>query len=185
MRRWTPLVPLAATLVVLAGCQPTGGGSSAAASPSAGADETIALEAAETDAGTSLVGPDGMTLYVFTQDSEGTSTCSGECAELWPPFEVPAEVTIEVGDDVSGDVDLIERDDGRTQVTYDGMPLYFYAEDAEPGDAAGEGVGGVWFIASPDGGTAEPSDDAAASDDASDDAEASPSEEEDPYDYGM
>jgi predicted lipoprotein with Yx(FWY)xxD motif len=184
MRRWTPLIALSA-LVLLSACQPAGGGATSAASETAGAADTVALAAAETDAGTSLVGPDEMTLYVFTQDSEGESTCSGDCAELWPPFEVPSEVTIDVAEGVTGEVGLIERDDGTTQVTYDGMPLYFYAEDAEPGDAEGEGVGGVWFIASPDGGTAEPSDDAAASDSASDDPEASPSEEEDPYDYGL
>ena len=87
---------------------------------------------------------------------------------------------------MTGDLAIIERDDGTSQVTYDGMPLYFYAEDAEPGDATGEGVGGVWFIASPDGQSgAEPTDGAAATDDAdeSDDPEESDDAEPTP-DYG-
>ena len=80
---------------------------------------------------------------------------------------------------MTGDLAIIERDDGTSQVTYDGMPLYFYAEDAEPGDATGEGVGGVWFIASPDGQSgAEPTDMAEPTDDddagESDDAEPTP-----------
>ena len=180
MRRSTTLAILAVAIVLLAGCRATGGGASAEASPAAGGAVTV--EAAETDAGTSLVGPDGMTLYVFTQDSEGTSTCSGDCAELWPPFVVEAGSELEAGDGVTAELATIERDDGATQVTYDGMPLYFYAEDAEAGDATGEGVGGVWFIAAPDG-MAEPTDEAEASDDAAATDGASPSEEDDPYDY--
>jgi len=165
---------LAAAVVLLAGCAPSGGGASGEATDDAAA---ITVEVAETDAGPSLVGPDGRTLYIFTQDTDGTSTCNDECAEAWPPFEVTAGATIEAGDGVTGDLGIIERDDGASQVTHDGMPLYFYAADAEPGDATGEGVSGVWFIASPEGQSgAEPTDDAEATDDpeATDDAEATP-----------
>jgi predicted lipoprotein with Yx(FWY)xxD motif len=31
------------------------------------------------------------------------------------------------------------------------MPLYTFAKDAKPGDTTGEGVGGVWFVLSPQG----------------------------------
>jgi predicted lipoprotein with Yx(FWY)xxD motif len=155
---------LAAAVALLAGCAPSGGGASGEATDDA-ADITV--EVAETDAGLSLVGPDGRTLYIFTQDTEGTSNCADDCAVLWPPFEVEAGATVEPGEGVSGDLAIIERNDGTSQVTHDGMPLYFYAEDAEPGDATGEGVGGVWFIASPEGQAgAEPTDDAEESDDA-------------------
>ena len=37
------------------------------------------------------------------------------------------------------------------QVTIDGWPLYFFANDAAPGDHNGQGVGGVWFVVGPDG----------------------------------
>jgi predicted lipoprotein with Yx(FWY)xxD motif len=37
------------------------------------------------------------------------------------------------------------------QATYDGFPLYYFAGDQAPGDANGEGLGGVWFIADPAG----------------------------------
>jgi predicted lipoprotein with Yx(FWY)xxD motif len=165
-------------VVLVAGCAPSGGGASGDATDDASA---ITVEVAETDAGASLVGTDGMTLYIFTQDTDGTSTCVDDCAAMWPPFEVEAGATVEGGDGVTGDLGIIERDDGTSQVTYDGMPLYFFAEDAEPGDAIGEGVGGVWFIASPEGHSgAEPSDDTDATDD---EAEPSESAEETP-DYG-
>ena len=150
---------LAAAVVLLAGCAPQGGASGDADDPDG--LQTLGIAVAETDAGPSLVGPDGMTLYIFTQDTDGTSTCTGDCAAAWPPLTVEAGAEIEGGDGVTGELAIVERDDGTSQVTYDGMPLYFYAEDAEPGDATGEGVGDVWFIASPDGQAgAEPTDDA-------------------------
>ena len=175
MRIVTRTLSLAAALVLLAACAPSGGGASGEASPDGAATITVAV--AETDAGTSLVGPNGHTLYVFTQDTDGTSTCTDDCATTWPPFTVEAGATIEPGEGVTGDLAIIERDDGTSQVTYDGMPLYYYAPDAEAGDATGQGIGDVWFIASPEGQAgAEPSDDAEMSD------EAEPSEGYD-YDY--
>jgi hypothetical protein len=32
-----------------------------------------------------------------------------------------------------------------------GHPLYFFAGDAAPGDVAGQGVNGVWFLVMADG----------------------------------
>jgi predicted lipoprotein with Yx(FWY)xxD motif len=153
---------IAAAVVLLAGCAPRGGGTSTEATASEDAAGAITVAGAETDAGTSLVGPDGLTLYIFTNDTDGTSTCYEDCAAAWPPFEVDADATLEAGDGVTGELGTTERDDGTTQVTYEGMPLYFYAADSEPGDATGEGFGGVWFIASPEGQSgAEPTDDGA------------------------
>ena len=43
----------------------------------------------------------------------------------------------------------IKRPDGTTQVTYNGMPLYYFSGDANPGDTNGQGIGGVWFAAQP------------------------------------
>ena len=48
-------------------------------------------------------------------------------------------------------IGTITRDDGTTQVTYNGWPLYYFAEDTAPGDANGQGVGGKWFLVSPTG----------------------------------
>ena len=166
MRRTTRTMTIGAAIVLLAGCATPGGGASTSASASAdGGGDAVTVATGETDAGTSLVGADGMTLYIFTSDTGGTSTCYEDCAAAWPPFEVEAGATPEAGDGVTGELGTTERDDGTTQVTYDGMPLYYYASDTEAGDATGEGVGDVWFIASPEGaGSPEPSgsDDGAA-----------------------
>ena len=56
------------------------------------------------------------------------------------------------GDGVDGTLlGTTEREDGSTQVTYDGWPLYLFASDAAPGDTNGQGVGEVWFVVGPDG----------------------------------
>ena len=174
MRRATRTMTFGAAIVLLGGCATPGGGASTSASASADAGgNAVTVAAAETDAGTSLVGANGMTLYIFTNDTDGTSTCYEDCAAAWPPFEVDTDATLEAGDGVTGELGTTERDDGIAQVTYEGMPLYYYASDSAAGDATGEGVGEVWFIAAPEGaGGAEPS----GSDD--DGAQPSPS-----YDY--
>lgn len=120
---------------------------------------TVAL--GDTSLGDVLVDGDGMTLYLFTKDTGGTSTCSGGCADTWPPLTVDGAPT--AGEGVDGDeLGTIERDDGTTQVTYHGMPLYLYAADAEPGDVAGQGVGGVWFAVTAAGEAAEADEEAPA-----------------------
>jgi len=100
-----------------------------------------------------LVGPDGMTLYIFTNDEPGVSNCSGGCADNWPPLTVEGD-DLAAGDGVTGELAVIEREGGSMQVTYDGQPLYYWANDSAPGDATGHEVGGVWFVARVDDSTA-------------------------------
>jgi len=96
-----------------------------------------------------LTTADGFVLYIFTNDEEGVSNCSGNCATAWPPLTVtgPNPPTVE---GATGEFTLITRDDGSTQVAYEGQPLYTYAADINPGTANGDGVGGVWFVAKAD-----------------------------------
>ena len=37
-------------------------------------------------------------------------------------------------------------DDGSEQATYNGWPLYYFAQDSAPGDVNGQGVGDVWYV---------------------------------------
>lgn len=174
MRRTLTTGSVALLLGVLSACATSdGGGAGETTEPAA---ETLTIGSGETDAGTALVGPDEMTLYIFTQDTDGTSTCAGECAANWPPLTVPEGGSVEAGEGVTGELGTTERDDGSAQVTYEGMPLYYFAADEEPADATGEGVGGVWFIATPEGGA--PMDDGAGATE-SESAEPTP----DDYEY--
>jgi predicted lipoprotein with Yx(FWY)xxD motif len=91
--------------------------------------------------GTLLVaGTNGMTVYTYAKDvaNSGTSACTGACLTRWPALTVPAGSTPAGGSGVTGMLGTITRaDDASTQVTYNGLPLYFFSGDTAPGDANG------------------------------------------------
>jgi predicted lipoprotein with Yx(FWY)xxD motif len=100
--------------------------------------------------GTKLVaGSNGMTVYTFTKDvkDSGKSNCNGDCAVTWPPLAAPASGTPTAGAGVTGKLGTITRDDGSVQVTYNGLPLYFFKNDHAPGDA--NGVYANWEAVAP------------------------------------
>ena len=106
------------------------------------------LQLKETTAGKVLTDKDGRTLYFFTKDFAGTSTCSGNCAVTWPVFSISNMSTAKLDAGLSAaDFGTITRTDGATQTTYKGWPLYYYKDDAAAGQVNGEGVGTVWFVA--------------------------------------
>jgi predicted lipoprotein with Yx(FWY)xxD motif len=124
-----------------AGSAPPSVGASAAPSTSA-----IQVSVSHTSAGDALAGPNGRTLYIFKNDTNGSSTCTGGCATKWPPL-MGDGTSVVAGAGVSGSFGTTTRDDGSQQVTHNGQPLYYFADDEAAGDAEGDGVGGVWFIA--------------------------------------
>lgn len=89
-----------------------------------------------------LAAGSGMTLYLYRQDKPNASTCSGSCAQLWPPFVVSGTPTAPSG--LRGTLGLLTRTDGAKQVTYNGLPLYLFSGDQRPGDANGDGLDGLW-----------------------------------------
>ena len=115
------------------------------------AASTIAVKAGISALGPVLVGPDnGRTLYGFTNDVAASSTCTGTCAELWPPVVVSADWTVGPGLD-SAIFATTPRDDGSLQLVAGRWPLYFYEGDAVPGDVTWQGSGGVWCAVGIDG----------------------------------
>jgi predicted lipoprotein with Yx(FWY)xxD motif len=148
---------LAAGVVVLSGCgsDDDGGDTSSAGTTSAPASSSAVEEAelrtADTDLGNIVVDSEGMTVYVFDSDTpdSGESSCTGGCLEAWPP--VVTESDSPSVDGVTGEVGTITRDDGTKQVTLDGWPLYYWQDDAAPGDTTGQAVQDVWWVVSADG----------------------------------
>jgi predicted lipoprotein with Yx(FWY)xxD motif len=123
--------------------------SAAASTPAEPAgDATVVL--GETTLGMVLVDAEGMTLYGFTADTEGISTCYDECEQNWPPLIGDASATLGDGLDASL-LTVVERTDGTTQLKYGDWPLYYFAADTAAGDTNGQGVGGVWFVVGADG----------------------------------
>jgi len=81
-----------------------------------------------------------MTVYTFDKDvaGSGVSNCTGDCLTAWPALTVAAGQTPTGGAGVTGTLGAITRaDNGALQVTYNGLPLYFFFKDTKPGDANG------------------------------------------------
>jgi predicted lipoprotein with Yx(FWY)xxD motif len=96
--------------------------------------------------GNYLVNETGFALYYFTKDApgNGSSTCYGECMEIWPLFyaekiSVPESLN-------ASDFTAALRTDGKEQIAHKGWPLYFYYKDTEPEDVYGQGINNVWFV---------------------------------------
>lgn len=132
---------------------PYGGATSAPDTTDEATDAPAASLATTTDddLGEFLVDDDGMALYLFTTDTDGTSTCYDECAAVWPPLLTDTEDVTASGAVDAALIGTVERTNGTVQVTYDGQPLYYFADDNEPGQTEGQGLQGVWYVVAPDG----------------------------------
>jgi predicted lipoprotein with Yx(FWY)xxD motif len=125
------------------------GGQTAGGEGGAGPSPTVA-KATSRALGDYLVDEAGRTLYVFGADLAGDceapplSVCEGDCLLSWPIFHV-AERVLGPGIDPAA-FGSFARADGTLQTTYYGWPLYYYANDAKPGDITGHGSG-VWGLA--------------------------------------
>ena len=128
------------------------GGSTETSAPADSSENTLAI--ADSDLGEIVVDGKGMTVYMFDKDTQGSgsSTCEGQCATNWPAVNTDAasadEITV---DGVTGEVGTITGVDGKTQVTLNGWPLYYYVGDKAAGDTTGQAVGDIWWVLSPAG----------------------------------
>ena len=143
-------VPVMAAILV-AGCStaaatpspttpPVAASSSAATSSAATSSATVVAVTAGSNGTVLAAGSNGKTIYTFTNDKadNGTSACTGACLVKWPALTVPAGTTPTGGPGVTGKLGTITRaDDGTLEVTYNGLPLYFYIGDKAPGDTTG------------------------------------------------
>lgn len=146
-------LPLA--VLAVAGC---GNASGSAAPPTTANGQPATVGVANRGLGKILVNSQGRTLYLFKKDSGTMSECTGACAVNWPPLHANGKPTVGSGANAST-VATTTRSDGRSQVTYNGHPLYLFTGDHKPGDTNGEGLtafGGGWFALSPAGNQVSP-----------------------------
>ena len=130
----------------LIGARGTASPPAATASPAGG----LMIQLAQGALGDFLADGTGRTLYAFTADGSGTSACYGDCAASWPPLTADAAPSLGQGLDAE-DFGTIARTDGTKQVTFYGIPLYFFAGDTAAGDTKGQGLGGKWYVVDKDG----------------------------------
>ena len=154
---WLAGPATAAAIVMLAACGSSGGGTntsapaggsggSSSSAPAASGSSSVIVKIKKTGAGMVLTNAAGFTLYTFQADKGSTSTCYGACAQFWPPVLGTAHLA--AGQNINGHFGTTTRKDGKTQVTYDGHPLYTYAGDSAPGQAKGNNLdlnGGFWY----------------------------------------
>ena len=120
----------------------------ATSSPSPSAAAPLVMAQSVGSMGTLVVAAaNSHTLYTFDSDSPGVSRCSGQCAAIWPPLTVAAGQTPTAGAGVTGPLATITRSDGSLQVTYKGLPLYFFHSDSQAGDTKGNYTG--WSLVHP------------------------------------
>jgi len=112
-----------------------GGGSIALSATRTGA--TVNLR--KTKLGPILVNSKGHTLYLFKKDTNGKSSCSGNCAMFWPPLLSHGKPTAGSGVKASL-LGTTRRSSGSRQVTYNKHPLYTYSLDKKAGQTKGEGI---------------------------------------------
>jgi predicted lipoprotein with Yx(FWY)xxD motif len=151
------LLGIAAFALAAAGCSmgaagsagyvaPTAPAASAPAAPATGQ----AITAQATALGVILVDGSGRTVYEFANDTNGTSACTGTCATNWPPVAAPSPLPTSLSG-VTGQLGVITRQDGTSQLSVAGHPLYTFAGDTAPGQTNGQGKtldGGLWTVAS-------------------------------------
>lgn len=137
------LIAAVACPIVLSSCSKSSGYNSPPAPPA----NTIRITNSTTF-GNVLTDSAGNTLYFFSPDATGQTTCTGGCLAAWPSFYTP-KVTADAGLQ-SSDFGVITRPGGTLQTTYKGWPLYYFAQDTKAGQINGDGLDNVWFVAKPD-----------------------------------
>jgi predicted lipoprotein with Yx(FWY)xxD motif len=154
MTKRTILICAAALTLVFAACGKDNKTDATASQPTRPATAAKVAVESRTIApfGKVLTDADGRTLYFFDKDVpvKPKSACTGQCATNWPPLLTSDGAGAGKGLDASM-LGQSARDDGTTQFTYNGWPLYRFNGDSAPGDTHGQGVGGVWHVAGADG----------------------------------
>lgn len=135
----------------------SGGQDAAAATASSGGAAPVAL--GEIDGTKVLVDANGSALYSAEQEADGKVLCVGSCTAIWEPVAAGATGSIE--SDLAAAIGTVERPDGTSQLTYDGVPLYRFTEEG-PGQLTGDGVADsfdgasfTWQVASADEGSSD------------------------------
>jgi predicted lipoprotein with Yx(FWY)xxD motif len=141
------------TLAVAACAQqptvPAAGGSTPTATSGSAALIQTATATVKGASKTILTNAQGMTLYYRTSDKPPSVVCSGACAGAWPPLLFTGSGTPASSTQLPGKLTVVVDANGN-QVEYNGHPLYTFASDSAPGQTNGEGVGNIWFVATPD-----------------------------------
>ena len=159
-RTWPGVLVAVTLMLLLAACGSTGssyGSSSSTSStsqnttPTSSSDGSMLRTATASVGGTSetiLSNSQGMTLYYRTSDVPPATVCSASCASTWPPFIVSGSTAPTSTTTLPGKLTTMTDANGK-QVAYNGHPLYTFSGDTAAGQTTGNGIAGIWFVATP------------------------------------
>ncbi len=86
-----------------------------------------------------------LALYTWNKEKDHKVRCTGACARAWPPILVAKGTHLAMHQKgAMGTFGTIVRPDGKTQVTYNGQPVYTFHADT-PTKILCNGVDG-WFV---------------------------------------
>jgi predicted lipoprotein with Yx(FWY)xxD motif len=132
-------VAATALALVLAGCGDDSDEGNPDSSAGGSTATTVSVETVD-GMGEVLVDSEGAALYTADQEKDGKVRCADSCAEIWIPLTVSGGDEPTGSDDVPGDLGVAERPGGERQVSYDGKPLYRFADDPTAGQVTGDGL---------------------------------------------
>jgi predicted lipoprotein with Yx(FWY)xxD motif len=163
------IVGVASIAVLLAACGSSSNTSTtsaaAATAPASSAASTSTTSTTASAAGgtmigtatahgqTYLTGTSGRAIYLWVADTGGKSSCSGACAQAWPPVLTKGKPVAGSGVNAA-DLGTTTRSDGTEEVTYHGHPLYYFIADKSAGQTTGQGsdsFGAKWWLLTPAG----------------------------------
>jgi predicted lipoprotein with Yx(FWY)xxD motif len=132
--------------------------------------QTVATQSVS-GVGDVLVDSSGMALYTNDVDTRSKIACTDQCLTEWLPLAAPSGGQPTSDDSAVQDkLGTVQRPDGSSQVSLDGLPLYTFADDT-PGQVTGDGFsdsfGGTtftWTVAAAGGGSSDSSSATATTD---------------------
>lgn len=171
LRTWSVTLVAAALMLLVAACgsttssygsssstpatsqntTPTSSSGSSGTTPTTSSSSSVLKTATVTVGGKSetvLSTAQGRTLYYRTSDAPPATVCSAGCASAWPPFIVSGSAAPTSVTSLPGTLTTMADANGK-QVAYNDHPLYTFSGDTAPGQTTGNGIAGIWFVATP------------------------------------
>jgi predicted lipoprotein with Yx(FWY)xxD motif len=129
---FTVVIGAAALGVVACGSGDDESGASTAGS-SAGV-----VSVAKVDGADVLADSAGKTLYSAAVEKGGTIRCVDACTSFWDPLQASSADAKTAAGELGANLGVVRRPDGEQQLTFDGLPLYTFAEEGA-GKLEGDG----------------------------------------------
>ena len=155
-----PILLIGAAALALAACGSSDDGSALSSAAPAGGLVSVAT----VDGTDVLADSAGKTLYSAPVETGGKILCLDGCTSFWEPVVGTSADAKQAAGTLDADLGVVMRPDGRSQLTFDGLPLYTFAEESSgklQGDGFVDDFQGThfeWQAARTSGGSASSSD---------------------------